>query len=241
MKCIKIEYDSENYYDLYDLEIEGGTHNYIASGIVVHNTWCCFGVYPDAIEPQFPEQRIVVTSKGLSSKGLAFKDNEANENNLYMRMYRKLFTEEVLSHFKQHSDYAEVTTISGQPIFFLGEIFGRDVQDLQYGLNDIHFRLFDIYHGHPGRGQYLNVDELQSTIDLYGLDMELVPELYRGELTPDTLRQYTDGMDTITGSHIREGIVIKPLREMENAFTGRTILKSVSETYINRKNGTEYN
>lgn len=223
MKCIKIEYDNENNHDLYDLEIDGGTHNYVASGVVVHNTWACVGIYPENIHDEIPFGRVIVTSKGLSSKGLAFKDNENNENNLYMRAFKM---------FSWPYDF-------DTPIFLLGEIFGKGVQDLQYGLQDISFRLFDVYFGKPGQGEYANVDQIAEVASAY--DIKTVPELYRGPLTPEVIAEYTDGLDSITGSHIREGIVIKPVEEMRNIHTGRTILKSVSERYLSRKSGTEYN
>ena len=43
MRCVKIEY-IENQSDLFDLEIEGGGNNYVANGIVVHNTFCGIGL-----------------------------------------------------------------------------------------------------------------------------------------------------------------------------------------------------
>lgn len=41
--------------------------------------------------------------------------------------------------------------------------------------------------------------------------------------------------------NIREGIVIKPCKERGNSELGRVILKSVSEGYLLRKGGTEFN
>jgi RNA ligase (TIGR02306 family) len=194
----------------------------------IHGTFCLLGFYPENVHDEIPRGNVLIGSKGLAAKGLVFKDNDANTNNLYMRA------------FKAHDKWPNMDTVEfKEPIFLLGEVFGKGVQDLQYGLNDIEFRLFDVYFGKPGEGSYADVDQLEEVASAYGL--KTVPELFRGPLTPQIIAEYTDGLDTITGSHIREGIVIKPVQEMRNIYTGRTILKSVSERYLNRRNATEYN
>ena len=49
-----------------------------------------------------------------------------------------------------------------------------------------------------------------------------------------------DGKDTISGTHVREGIVIRSVVEGDNGGQ-RKIGKFVSPDYILRKNPTEYN
>jgi hypothetical protein len=44
----------------------------------------------------------------------------------------------------------------------------------------------------------------------------------------------------ICPNQLREGCVVKPLKETINPCIGRKILKSVSEDYLLRKNATEY-
>ena len=81
------------------------------------------------------------------------------------------------------------------------------------------------------------------TIDLAceGLNIPRVPVLYKGPYSHDIVKQLTDGKSTYDKNQIREGVVITPLIERENAEIGRVILKSVSEDYKLRKNGTEFN
>jgi len=203
----------------------------------LHGTWCCFGFYPTVgwaqktLHPEIPYERVVVTSKGLSGKSLAFKDNEANVNNLYLKMFKKLFTD-TFHNYDRLND----------PIFYIGEIFGKDVQDLTYGLKETDFRLFDVYEGHPGSGRYYTANQSKEYADDL-LPFDYVPTLYEGPLTWDIIHEYTNGLDNITGSHIREGIVIRTLdREYRNDKIGRVILKSVSDDYLDRKgNTTEFN
>ena len=59
----------------------------------------------------------------------------------------------------------------------------------------------------------------------------------------EKVKEYTDGFDTIgtNPKQIREGIVIKPLNERWDDEIGRVMVKSVSEVYKLRKNGTELN
>ena len=81
------------------------------------------------------------------------------------------------------------------------------------------------------------------TIDLAckNLNISRVPVLYKGPYIHDIVKQLTDGKSTYDKNQIREGVVITPLIEREDAEIGRVILKSVSEDYKLRKNGTEFN
>lgn len=209
----------------------------------LHGTWCCLGIWPEDLHDEIPYKRVIVTSKGLSGKGLAFKDNEANVNNLYMRIFKSICPDEAsFSRNFKYTGHCMGEIDKRVPIFFLGEVYGKGVQDLQYGLNDIHFRLFDIYEGFPGQGEYFTQKQVDIFVETMDLPFERVPVLYTGKLTHKIIHELTDGKDNITGTHIREGIVIRTLdKEYRNDKMGRVILKSVSDDYINRKNGTEYN
>jgi len=215
----------------------------------LHGTWCCFGVWPNyyyvngervqehPVHEEIPYTNCIVTSKGLSSKGLAFKDNEANTNNLYMKAFKKFH--ERFDIYEVAESLKEDASVN-KPIYIIGEIYGKAVQDLDYGLNETNFRVFDVYIGEPGKGKYLPYKNMLKVMEGFGI--ETVPELYRGPIFYGTIGQYTDGKDSITGTHIREGAVIKPLEyEIPDTTIGRLILKSISDDYLNRKNATEYN
>ncbi len=233
MKCITVEYIDADF-DLCDLEIDGGSNNYIAEGIVVHNTWCCMGYHPDSDIP-------IVTSKGLSNNGLAFKFNEANNRNLYIQQYNQL-TCEVDGNSVSILDKFQFAYSTDEPYYLLGEIFGNGIQDLTYGNHNKEFRIFDIYVGEPGHGIYLNTEQVEHICNEMGINT--VPYLYRGPFNKKILTEFTTGKETISGTsaHMREGVVIRPAIERRDPEIGRVILKSVSEQYILRKgNVTEYN
>ncbi len=195
----------------------------------IHGTWVCFGYHPEVGK--------IVTSKGLSDKGLIFKHNEANAANLYIRALKELEFEDGstiidrgFSFFNEHS-----------PVYLLGEIFGQGVQDLHYGNVKPIFRLFDIYVGTPGEGYYIDAGQVTEYAEF--MEIDVVPTLYTGPFSKEIVDNYTDGKETVSGeeSNMREGIVIRPLKEFRDPEIGRVILKSVSEKYLLRNNGTEYN
>lgn len=121
-------------------------------------------------------------------------------------------------------------------VVLFGEIFGAGIQDLGYGLRNPTFRAFDLSIS----GRYLNFDELEAILCKYGVDM--APLLYRGPYTEQSVKSCTSGLTTLMGNsgHMREGIVIRPVRERYDSEVGRVILKSISDDYLLRKDGTEY-
>lgn len=247
-----LKYDLENYKRFPHILQEGEEVVFTEK---LHGTWTLIGVMPESMA--HPEHgRLIVSSKGLSARGLAMKPNtEANKSNLYVRVARHLNLENRLQ-----TVFRETLSASGElsngaepaPVFVLGETFGRGVQDLSYGAKvdqdfDIGFRVFDIFVGNPKTtrngsvGRYLNDAELEKACQ--NLELERVPVLYRGPFSKEAMKQYTDGFETVSGKklHIREGIVIRPTVERYSEEIGRVQLKNVSEKYLLRKNGTEFN
>jgi len=110
-----------------------------------------------------------------------------------------------------------------------GELFGAGVQSLRYGMdNTWDLRIFDMHLGVEDR--YLNFDELVSWCNKFNLPM--VPLLYRGGFSQDALKQHTTGNSTLA-AHIREGTVVKPIKERWDfdIGLGRVVLKSINSDY----------
>ena len=222
-----INYDIENIKKFPDVLTE---KDLVMITEKLHGTWTCFGYHPDVNQP-------IVTSKGLSGRGLAFKFNDENKDNLYIRSF--MSTADGLG--RTIIDRVRETLVDGLPVYILGETFGRGVQDLHYGLDKPSFRAFDIYVGNPGQGRYLSGTEFMRVCGDVGL--ETVPILHLGGFSKEVVNELTDGKDTITGAHIREGVVIRGLIEdLRHDELGRVILKSVSEAYLLRTgDATEFN
>ena len=178
----------------------------------IHGTWCCLGM---------AQGTPLVTSLGLSEKGLALRVNEANRRNLYAQQWAA--HQELLDRMTAEmpdSDY-----------YVLGEIHGGKVQDLKYGLKAPRLRVFDVMID----GQYQPQDEILR----WG--WETVPLLYRGPYSRDMVNELTAGPSAVeTADHFREGIVIRAVPEAMSELTGgRKIAKSISEEYLLRRGGTE--
>ena len=188
----------------------------------LHGSWCCLGRHPD--------HGPVVTSKGMSDRGLVLELDEANRNNLYVRAWR--------SHEAAFERARDRIAAPDEPFYVLGEVYGRGVQDLHYGEPNPTFAVFDAYVGAPGRGRYLAAGEIEERL---GDLLPLVPVLYQGPFSEAVLHEHTGGATVLGGGHVREGVVVKPVAERESAELGRVILKNVSGDYLTRKGGTEYN
>jgi RNA ligase (TIGR02306 family) len=220
----------------FDVENWKAYPNVIADGEEVifteklHGTFTGISVLPlkDAHPEAFGKNRnILIFSKGLGAKGLVFKNNKRNENNLYVRSTKALI--EMID--------AEEWYPKNEPDILMGETFGPGVQDLSYG-TEVGFRLFARAIGYRGNQCYQNFDSLRSVAEhLYATT---VPVLYRGPFSKEAMMEYTDGETVLNADHIREGIVMTPAVERLDPKIGRVCLKSVSADYLLRKNGTEY-
>jgi RNA ligase (TIGR02306 family) len=242
MKHVKLKKITKDLNDRiksnrFDLQVANSL-NFFANGILIHNSWCCFGKNGDDY---------IVTSKGLSDRGLAFTLDEDNERNLYCRQFLKFGGKEMVDM---------MCAIAGTDCYILGEIFGAGVQDLRYGMTKPTFRISDIYVGNPNsrgvdKNGYFNYGVLQEIIESIhvqvakGVHVGMVPILYRGPFSKEVMEEHTNGKETVSGKeeNVREGIVIHPVVERDHPDIGRVILKSVSEDYLLRKgnNITEFN
>jgi RNA ligase (TIGR02306 family) len=234
-----VKYDVENYKKYPELFEEGMP---VVMTEKLHGTWTMIGLM--APKWEHPESgNTFVSSKGLASKGLVLKNNEANKDNLYWRIARKLGLAD--KWFALSEEIQTTFTQGGDRVFILGETFGSGVQDLKYGLsgNEVDFRVFDVYVASDMGGFYLGSDELDRFCAL--LDLVRVPVLYHGPFLKQKLYELTDGLETYSGknAHVREGVIVRPLTETyaEGLPGNRLQLKSVSGDYLTRKGGTEYN
>ena len=224
----------EDEEDLPDSEYDAPEDEEVVITEKLHGTFTGLSILPyrDAQPEAFGEKKnILIFSKGLGSKGLVFKNNERNKNNVYVRSTAKLVSK---IDELQRSD----PTGPPQPIIILGETIGPGVQDLPY-FKDICLRVFSVVSGYRVK-KYHNWDAVEGELkEFFGY--ETVPVLYRGPFSEEIMKEHTDGKTALEADHIREGIVITPVVERYHPKLGRVCLKSVSDAYLTRKNGTEYN
>lgn len=246
-----VKYDIENFKKFPDIFQDG---EMVVMTEKCHGTFAMFAVMGEANKLpgpytkdadmmedesyEYEESRLIIASKGVAARGLAFKVNApANKNNIYVRTAVSLDL------------VPSVEEVFGleQSVFLMGEIFGPGVQDLGYGLNNPEFRIFDIYVGNPDEGRFLNDSELDQAC--VNLGIPRVPVIYRGPFSKEVLEIHTNGKETVSGQerHTREGVVIRPCVERQAnpeynlPCWDRVQLKSVSEGYLLRKgNVTEF-
>lgn len=177
------------------------------------------------------DDKLQVSSKGSSKDGHALKENESN---LYWRAAHKY---ELLNVLRDLSvSFPEAVSIS-----VYGEVFGEGVQDLHYGFNSRTQQIgFAVY------AMVLNLPTGEKWVSPHAMlpnTIPCVPILYSGPYDREIVKALTDGKEQFSGKelHIREGVVVQasPPRIDKN-LRGLALVKSVSEAYLFRKNGTEY-
>lgn len=194
----------------------------------IHGTLCEISFVQNLIGEPNAFGGCLITSKGLARKNLAFKNNEANKNNLYVR------TALPITDAMQN---LQVNTV------IFGEIYGDGVQDLKYGLDkgQVEFRVFDILQYDQELFSYLPMNFFNIQNLCHSLGLKTVPVLASGNWSyiKSRLQDYM-GPHSSIGPNIREGIVI---RRDGDFFSHQTYaLKLVSEAYLLRRgNTTEYN
>jgi RNA ligase (TIGR02306 family) len=115
-----------------------------------------------------------------------------------------------------------------------GEVYGP-VQSLRYGLTEPRIAIFDVLR--PD-GTWLSWDRQYSDegclADLYaeGL-LPMVPLLEIGSYDPDLVESLATGSSRVPGAqHIREGVVIRPVRERRLDDGTRCVLKAINPDYL---------
>lgn len=115
-----------------------------------------------------------------------------------------------------------------------GEIYGKKIQELEYGLKDIDVRFFAVKY----KGNYLNWTEFSQFC--IQRNLPIVPILHIGIYHSQDLAKYTTGKSIIAPNQIREGCVVLSLVEENHPRIGRKILKSINPEYLAKKNRTDY-
>lgn len=117
-------------------------------------------------------------------------------------------------------------------IAFYGEVYGQ-VQDLKYGHTTggtASLLFFDALDLNTRR--YLDLDEFEKLATDLGL--KLVPKLYRGPWKAE-LALMAEGKTLVSNDHVREGFVVRPVKERFDERVSRVILKRHGEGYLTRK------
>ena len=228
-----LNFDVEAWKRYPDVLVEGEPVVYTEK---LHGTMCGLTIMPDGVMRAW--------SKGMGSKGLVMQDNEANRSkNLYVRTLERVkpgleamaeTLRERMPALANGSAFRDDER-SGR-VVVLGEIVGRGVQDLHYGLASPALYIFDINVG----GTWMNFGELADAVADQAEHFSLVPTLDEGPFSAERLARLAGGKSTLA-DHLREGVVARAEPQRRDDEIGRAMLKYVSDDYLSRKGGTEYN
>jgi len=233
-----LNFDPENIKKFPDV-IEEGEYVYYLEKI--HGTFCSVTLAPEEKRKEnMLNGKFAVSSKKYAHNGVYYQDIPENENNVYLKGVKNSGIAEKFE--KMEATWIEVSKRLNQdplyPLTIVGEVYGK-VQDLRYGVEgDVAFRAFGICTN--GR-TYFSMPDFLSACKENGI--ETVPVLYEGPHSKEKMLEYTVGREQVSGREtcIREGLVVYPGLEREDELIGRVFLKSVSEKYLLRKGGTEFN
>jgi RNA ligase (TIGR02306 family) len=199
----------------------------------VHGTATCVTV----VNPNKENRKVYVTSKGIGSKNLSLKEDERN---VYWKMFHRYnlleFTQLIADRFP-----------GTEKVAVFGETYGS-IQDLHYGMpKALGFILFDIHVTRTENSVFISewIDPELTEEFAQEAGVPLAPRLFDGPYSLETVTALASGPEQVSGTeaNIREGVVVRPAASNSNKlFEGsRRIGKFVSEDYLTRSNGTEYN
>lgn len=177
----------------------------------IHGTFVAIGYSPTYDERLF-DGHFFVSSKGQFAQGLVFKNTV---DNVYTRIAEQYFE--------------KVRSFENNSVILAGEIFGKGIQDLHYGFERPTFRAFDIFVNRVR----LNSGVFEEICANRGIDYI---EPFEAEYS-EALKFVAENIEkpsSFDGKTIKEGYVLHRLKTREK-------LKIISDVYLTRKGGTEFN
>lgn len=120
-------------------------------------------------------------------------------------------------------------------VILFGETFGRGVQSFHYGhRSGLGFCAFDLMVGE----RYLDWPELKDALQRFAVPS--VPVLHEGPFDVATMKACANGKTAFDDTHIREGVVLRPMRERFDERIGRVVLKYVSDEFLLDERKTDF-
>lgn len=121
--------------------------------------------------------------------------------------------------------------VNNPGLVLYGEVYGKVQKNFHYDAKpgNVKFRAFDIRR--PD-GTYLDVQPFHDLCNKYNVPM--VPQIGNIPFDKEMMEKLAEEPSLLGNCPCREGIVIKPMVERTNKWTGRTILKLVSNKYLEK-------
>jgi len=161
---------------------------------------------------------------GICSRNL---DLEETEDNTLWQVARELDLERKMREY-------------GYNIALQGELLGEGIQKNKYALkghNVYFFNIFDI-----DKYKYYDYDRFTERVFQFGLKIVPIVSPVAGYYLPKTMKEmleYADDMSVLNPNIKREGIVVRPLNEIEHRRYGRISFKVISNKFLLDKKNQE--
>ena len=193
----------------------------------IHGTCCLYTLTADGRE--------YVSSKGVGASSLAIREDARN---VYWRAVRQYKLRELAELF--------VANYGVNAVGFFGEVYGKGVQDLYYGKDasrddTLGYAMFDI-RCVPQSGQSFWFSQDLFEVFTRNNRVPTAPIVYKGPYDLPLLTAFANVKESrLDEGTLREGVVVRPLTERHSdELGGRAIAKFVSDAYLLRKGGTEF-
>jgi RNA ligase (TIGR02306 family) len=185
---------------------------------------------------------LMVSSKGMAKQGWDLLEEEGN---VYWRAIRAAKVEVLLRWI------AENVALDVDRIGLYGEVFGAGVQDLDYGFKPeegpqftaFDLRYDDMWVNHQQRISTLGAAQRATQVFIHEVpvlytgpfDYTLLCQLSEGRAWGDDSEGITRGGSYVGGTHVMEGLVVRPQVERRARSGGRAIAKFINPAYLTRK------
>ena len=156
---------------------------------------------------------------GVCSRNLLL--DTTDELSTLVRVAKQLNLEERLRAF---------AAARGCDVAVQGELIGPGVQQNKYGLKELVLRVFNVFDVSAYR--FLDHADALAAVAEMGLDG--VPQLGTVVLNHgvDDLVALSEGTSVLNPKVQREGIVLRPLREVEDSYLGRLSFKAINPKFL---------
>ncbi len=181
-------------------------------------------------------EEVIVTEKIHGSNLRVSK----NDNNLFVGGHNWMWKETERNLYwkaiKQNGfDKILLEKLPDKLILF-GEVYGKKVQTLQYGLDTQKIVFYDAFQNE----RYFDWDEFIELMKEIDLSDNIVPALYRGGYDLNKIKELAQGNTLLSGNHLKEGVIVKPVKERVDGKLGRVILKFINPMYETSKDRTDF-
>ncbi len=156
---------------------------------------------------------------GVCSRNMLL--DTTDETNLLVRVAVRLKLEEKLRAFAAARGFEPAIQ---------GEVIGPGIQQNKYALKEITLRLFNVFDV----SAYRFLDHAHMLTAAGEMGLEAVPQLGTLVLNHgvDELIAFSEGTSVLYAKAQREGVVLRPLREVEDDYLGRLSFKAINPKFL---------